>query len=69
MMIGLYTGIAEFIGSFMNVNYLLAGTMSNNSIWLGMAMWVELAWKTAGCLELDRWGQPPRSRSTGAHRR
>jgi thiosulfate dehydrogenase [quinone] large subunit len=32
LILGLFTGIAAFFGSFMNVNYLLAGTVSTNPI-------------------------------------
>jgi len=55
LIVGLFTGIAAFFGSFMNVNYLLAGTVSTNPILFIIATWLVLAWKTAGWWGLDRW--------------
>lgn len=48
LILGIFTGIAAFFGSFMNVNYLLAGTVSANPILFVIATWLVLAWKTAG---------------------
>jgi thiosulfate dehydrogenase [quinone] large subunit len=45
-------------GSFMNVNYLLAGAVSSNPILFVIATWIVLAWKTAGWWGLDRWVLP-----------
>jgi len=58
LILGLFTGIAAFFGSFMNVNYLLAGTVSTNPILFIIATWLVLAWKTAGWIGLDRWVLP-----------
>jgi thiosulfate dehydrogenase (quinone) large subunit len=58
LILGIFTGIAAFFGSFMNVNYLLAGTVSSNPILFVLATWLVLAWKTAGWLGLDRWILP-----------
>jgi thiosulfate dehydrogenase (quinone) large subunit len=58
LILGLFTGIAAFFGSFMNVNYLLAGAVSTNPILFVIATWLVLAWKTAGWLGLDRWVLP-----------
>ena len=58
LILGLFTGIAAFFGSFMNVNYLLAGTVSTNPILFAIATWLVLAWKTAGWWGLDRWVLP-----------
>lgn len=54
LIIGLFTGIAAFFGAFMNINYLLAGTVSTNPILFVIAIFLVLAWKTAGWLGLDR---------------
>ena len=54
LIIGLFTGIAAFAGAFMNVNYLMAGTVSTNPILLILAILVVVAWKTAGWIGLDR---------------
>jgi thiosulfate dehydrogenase [quinone] large subunit len=58
LIVGLFTGIAAFFGGFMNVNYLLAGTVSTNPILFLIAMFLVLAWKTAGWWGLDRWVLP-----------
>lgn len=58
LILGIFTGLAAFFGSFMNVNYLLAGSVSTNPILFAMATWLVLAWKTAGWWGLDRWILP-----------
>jgi thiosulfate dehydrogenase [quinone] large subunit len=58
LIVGLFTGIAAFFGSFMNANYLLAGTVSTNPILFAIATFLVLAWKTAGWWGLDRWILP-----------
>jgi thiosulfate dehydrogenase (quinone) large subunit len=58
LILGLFTGIAAFFGGFMNVNYLLAGTVSTNPFLFVFATWLVLAWKTAGWLGLDHWVLP-----------
>jgi thiosulfate dehydrogenase [quinone] large subunit len=55
---GIFTGIAAFFGGFMNMNYLLSGTVSTNPILLAIAIFLVLAWKTAGWWGLDRWALP-----------
>lgn len=58
LILGIFTGIAAFFGSIMNVNYLLAGAVSINPILFVIATWLVLAWKTAGWIGLDRWLLP-----------
>lgn len=58
LILGIFTGIAAFFGSFMNMNYLLAGTVSSNPVLFVIATWLVLAWKTAGWWGLDRWVLP-----------
>lgn len=58
LILGIFTGIAAFFGSFMNINYLMAGTVSTNPILFVIATWLVLAWKTAGWWGLDRWLLP-----------
>ena len=55
LILGIFTGIAAFFGGFMNVNYLMAGTVSTNPFLFVIATWLVLAWKTAGWIGLDRW--------------
>jgi thiosulfate dehydrogenase [quinone] large subunit len=58
LILGLFTGIAAFFGGFMNLNYLLSGTVSTNPILLFLSLVVILAWRTAGWWGLDRWALP-----------
>ncbi len=58
LILGIFTGLAAFFGAFMNMNYLLAGTVSTNPILLVIAILLMLAWKTAGWWGLDRWILP-----------
>jgi thiosulfate dehydrogenase [quinone] large subunit len=58
LVLGAFTGIAAFFAGFMNVNYLLAGTVSTNPTMFILALLVFLAWKTAGWVGLDRWLLP-----------
>ncbi len=55
LILGIFTGIAAFFGSFMNFNYLLAGTVSTNPILFVLQIFLILAWKTAGWIGLDRY--------------
>jgi thiosulfate dehydrogenase [quinone] large subunit len=58
LILGIFTGLAAFFGGFMNVNYLLAGSLSTNPFLFVFATWLVLAWKTAGWIGLDRWILP-----------
>jgi thiosulfate dehydrogenase [quinone] large subunit len=58
LILGIFTGVAAFFGGFMNVNYLLAGTVSTNPFLFVFATWLVLAWRTAGWWGLDRWILP-----------
>jgi len=58
LILGLFTGIAAFFGSFMNLNYLLAGTVSINPILLLLQLFLILAWRVAGWWGLDRYVLP-----------
>jgi len=58
LILGLFTGIAAFFGTFMNLNYLFAGTVSTNPIMLFLQLFLILAWRTAGWLGLDRYVLP-----------
>ncbi|MBX6351052.1 MAG: DoxX family protein [Clostridia bacterium] len=55
LVLGLFTGIAAFFGCFMNLNYLFAGTVSANPLWLLIAIFLMLAWRNAGWWGLDRF--------------
>ncbi len=58
LILGILTGIAAFFGVFMNMNYLLAGTVSTNPILGFLALFLILAWRIAGYYGLDRYILP-----------
>ncbi len=58
LIVGMFTGIAAFFGGFMNLNYLLAGTTSTNPVLLILAVFLVLAWRTAGWWGLDHFVLP-----------
>lgn len=58
LLLGILTGIAAFFGLFMNLNYLLAGTVSTNPILFTCAIGIMLAWKVAGYYGGDRYLLP-----------
>jgi thiosulfate dehydrogenase [quinone] large subunit len=55
---GAFVGIAAFFGAFMNFNFMLAGTASTNPVLFLGAVFLMLAWKTAGHWGIDRWLLP-----------
>lgn len=55
---GLFVGLAAFFGSFMNMNFLLAGTVSSNPILLVLSLFLLAGWRVAGYLGLDRVALP-----------
>jgi len=58
LILGLFTGVAAFVGSFMNWNFAMAGIASVNVFLFGLAVLVILAWKTSGWWGLDRFVLP-----------
>ncbi len=63
LILGILTGIAAFFGLFMNLNYLLAGTVSTNPTLFTLAIGIVLARKVAGYYGLDRYLLPFLTRS------
>jgi thiosulfate dehydrogenase [quinone] large subunit len=55
LILGALTGIAAFFGLFMNLNYLLAGTVSSNPVLFTLSIGLILAWKVSGYIGLDRY--------------
>ena len=53
-----FAPIAAFFGSFMNLNFLLAGTVSVNPTMLVLGILVVFAWRVAGYWGLDRFVLP-----------
>ncbi|HZW04024.1 MAG TPA: DoxX family protein [Anaerolineaceae bacterium] len=58
LILGLFTGIAAFVGGFMNWNFMMAGTASTNPLLFTFSILLILAWKVAGWYGLDRWLLP-----------
>jgi thiosulfate dehydrogenase [quinone] large subunit len=58
LILGLFTGIASFIGVFMNFNFLFAGAVSSNPILVILQLFLILGWRTAGWIGLDHWLLP-----------
>lgn len=59
LIIGAFTGIAAFVGAFMNWNFMMAGSASTNPMLFAIAVGLILAWKVAGYIGADyfllRW--------------
>ncbi len=53
LILGAFTGFAAFFGGLMNFNYLMAGTVSVNPMFLVLAVTLILAWKVSGYIGLD----------------
>jgi thiosulfate dehydrogenase [quinone] large subunit len=58
LILGMFSGIAAFFGGFMNWNFMMAGSASTNPVMFVLAVFLVLAWKTAGWWGLDRWLLP-----------
>ena len=58
LIVGLFTGVAAFFGFFMNLNFMLAGTVSTNPILMILALGLILARRIAGHWGLDRYARP-----------
>lgn len=58
LILGLFTGIAAFFGAFMNMNFLLSGTVSINPILGLLQLFLVLAWRVAGFIGVDRFVLP-----------
>jgi thiosulfate dehydrogenase [quinone] large subunit len=53
LILGIFTGVAAFLGAFMNWDYIMAGSASTNGLMIVGAILLVLAWKTAGYLGAD----------------
>jgi thiosulfate dehydrogenase [quinone] large subunit len=53
LIIGAFVGIAAFFGAFMNWNFIMAGAASTNGLLLVGALFLVMAWKTAGYIGAD----------------
>lgn len=53
LILGIFTGIAAFLGAFMNWNFMMAGSASVNPMLFVISIGLVLAWKVAGYLGVD----------------
>jgi len=58
LIVGALVGIAAFFGALMNINFLLAGTVSVSPVLFLLGILLILAWKNAGYLGIDRYLLP-----------
>ena len=54
LIIGLFTGIAAFVGMLMNFSYIFAGTAGVNPLFIIISLILIMAWRVAGWYGLDR---------------
>lgn len=64
LLVGFLTGVSIFFGMFMNLNFMLAGSVSLNPIWFVLGLGLILAWRVSGYIGLDRWVLPMLRRLT-----
>jgi thiosulfate dehydrogenase [quinone] large subunit len=53
LVLGAFTGIAAFVGGFMNWNFMMAGSASVNPLFFLLSVGLILAWKVSGYVGLD----------------
>lgn len=58
LLLGAFTGIAAFFGITLNLNYLLAGSVSINPILAVLSLFLLLAWRISGYYGADRYLLP-----------
>jgi thiosulfate dehydrogenase (quinone) large subunit len=58
LVVGAFTGLAAFVGGFMNWNFMMAGSASINPVLFTLSILLLLAWKIAGWWGLDRFLLP-----------
>jgi thiosulfate dehydrogenase [quinone] large subunit len=58
LLLGILTGIAAGFGVLMNLNYLLAGTVSINPVLGVLGLFLCFSWRVCGWIGIDRWLLP-----------
>ncbi len=58
VLLGILTGIAAGFGVLMNLNYLLAGTVSINPVLGVFGLFLCFSWRVCGWIGFDRWLLP-----------
>jgi thiosulfate dehydrogenase [quinone] large subunit len=54
LIVGLFTGIAAFVGASLNFSYVFAGTAGVNPLFIIISLFLIMAWRVAGWYGLDR---------------
>jgi thiosulfate dehydrogenase [quinone] large subunit len=54
LIVGLFTGIAAFVGALLNFSYVFAGTAGVNPLFIIISLFLIMAWRVAGWYGLDR---------------
>jgi thiosulfate dehydrogenase (quinone) large subunit len=58
LIVGLFTGIAAFLGAVMNFSYIVAGSVGVNPSFIIISLFLIMAWRAAGWYGLDRFVLP-----------
>jgi thiosulfate dehydrogenase (quinone) large subunit len=58
LLLGILTGIAAGFGVLMNLNYLLAGTVSINPVLGVLGLFLCFSWRVCGWIGVDQWLLP-----------
>jgi thiosulfate dehydrogenase [quinone] large subunit len=58
LFIGLFVGIAAFVGAVLNFSYVFAGTAGVNPLFIIISLFLIMAWRVAGWYGLDRYVLP-----------
>ncbi len=53
LILGLFTGVAAFLGAFISWNFIMSGSISANPIMFVIALGLIMAWKVAGYVGFD----------------
>ena len=53
LILGVFTGLAAFMGGFMNWNFMMAGSASVNPMFFALSVMLVVAWKIAGYFGAD----------------
>jgi thiosulfate dehydrogenase [quinone] large subunit len=58
LILGLFTGVAAFLGAVLNFSFVFAGSAGVNPAMIVVSAVLILAWRNAGYIGLDRWALP-----------
>lgn len=58
LILGLFTGIAAFLGAVLNFSFVFGGSAGVNPAMILVSVLLVLAWRNAGWYGLDRWALP-----------